>query len=125
MSENLNLVSFFLLTILVLAGFLFLSTYKGRRAVSKVVAAFYQHNALDVQGAKTLRELGLERPDFVQRMMKPRDYKQYALQFLIRKGVLLATEDGRLYLVEEKLDQTLRKPKEAVPPSGQHQSLQD
>ena len=42
-------------------------------------------------------------------MMKPRDYKQYALQLLLQKGVILPTEDGRLYLVEENLDSRLRR----------------
>ena len=74
----------------------------------KVVKIFYQHHALGTNNAKTLRELGLERPDFLQRMMKARDYKQYALEILLKRGIIAATEDGRVYMVEEKLDPELR-----------------
>jgi hypothetical protein len=40
--------------------------------------------------------------------MKPRDYKQYALQILIKRDIILEDEEGRLYMVEERLDQNLR-----------------
>jgi hypothetical protein len=40
--------------------------------------------------------------------MKPRDYKQYALQILIKREIILQNEEGKLYLVEERLDQNLR-----------------
>jgi hypothetical protein len=63
---------------------------------------------LGINNAKTLEELGLEKPDFVQRVMRGRDFKQYALQILIKRGVIYETEDGRLYMVEDKLDQDLR-----------------
>lgn len=94
--------------IIALGGSLYIRTFFTKRAVSKVIEIFYQHNAVGMKGAKTLHELGLERPDFVQRMMRPRDYKQDALQVLIRRGIISQNEDGRLYLVEENLDQDLR-----------------
>ena len=87
---------------------LYIRTFFTKRAVSKVIEIFYQRNAVGMKGAKTLHELGLERPDFVQRMMRPRDYKQDALQILIRRGIIFQNEDGRLHLVEENLDQDLR-----------------
>lgn len=74
----------------------------------KVIEIFRQHNALGIRDAKTLQELGLERPDFVQRIVRGRDFKQYALQILIKRGIICMTEDGRLYMVENKLDQDLR-----------------
>jgi hypothetical protein len=58
--------------------------------------------------AKTLRELGLESPDFFQKMVRPRDYKQYALQILIKRGMVSVTKDGKLFLVEDMLEQRLR-----------------
>lgn len=82
--------------------------FRGRRATFKVIEIFRQHNALGINDAKTVEELGLEKPDFVQRVMRGRDFKQYALQILIKRGVIYVTEDGRLYMVEEKLDQDLR-----------------
>jgi hypothetical protein len=88
---------------------LYIRAFLSRRAFFKVIEIFYQHNALGLGGAKTLHELGLERLDFFQRMMRPRDYKQYALQILIKKGIINVNEDGTLYLVEERLDQNLRR----------------
>jgi hypothetical protein len=82
--------------------------FRGRRAMFKVIEIFRQHNALGISDAKTLQELGLERPDFVQRIVRGRDFKQYALQILIKRGIICVTEDGRLYMVKNKLDQDLR-----------------
>src|SRR3972149_10485032 len=89
-------------------GVLFIRTFFTRRAIFKVIKIFDQHNALGIYGAKTPHELGLERHDFFQRMTRPRDYKQYALQILIKRGIIFENEDGRLYMVEERLDQDLR-----------------
>ena len=94
--------------VVALGGSLYVRTLLTRRAIFKVIEIFYQHHALDMKGAKTQHELGLERPDFLQRMMKPRDYKQYALQILIKREIILQNEEGKLYMVEERLDQSLR-----------------
>ena len=82
--------------------------FRGRRAIFQVIEIFRQHNALRINDAKTLQELGLEKPDFARRIMRGRDFRQYALQILIKRGVIYVTEDGRLYMVEDKLDQDLR-----------------
>jgi hypothetical protein len=106
-----NSISVFLIIIFMivaLSGTFFVRAFFTRRTIFKVVKIFYQHNALGINDAKTLRELGLERLDFVRRMMKPRDYKQYALQILIKRGMINVNADGRLYMVEERLDQELR-----------------
>jgi hypothetical protein len=63
---------------------------------------------LRINDVRTVEELGLEKPDFVQRVMRGRDFRQYALQTLIKRGVIYMTEDGRLYMVEDKLDQDLK-----------------
>jgi hypothetical protein len=89
-------------------GGLFIRTFLTRRAIFKVIEIFYQHHALGMNGAKTLHELGLERPDFFQRMSRPRDYKQSALQLLIKRGIIFENEEGRFFMVEEKLDESLR-----------------
>jgi hypothetical protein len=94
--------------VIVLGGSIYVRTLLTRRAIFKVIEIFYQHRALGMSGAKTRHELGLERPDFLQRMMKPRDYKQYALQILIKREIILEDEGGRLYMLEERLDQNLR-----------------
>jgi hypothetical protein len=94
--------------VIALAGSLYVRTFLTRRGIFKVIEIFYQHHALGMKGAKTRHELGLERPDFLQRMMKPRDYKQYALQILIKREIIFEDEEGKLYMVEERLDQDLR-----------------
>ena len=105
-----SIMVFLVLIVMVIAlgGSLYVRTWLTRRAIFKVVEIFYQHHALEMKGAKTRHELGLERPDFVQRMMRPRDYKQYALQILIKREIILEDEEGKLYMVEERLDQNLR-----------------
>lgn len=108
MAEGYNLLLFLIFMILTLGGILSIYAFQSKRALFKVIGIFCQHEALGMRDAKTLRELGLERPDFVQRMMRPRDYKQYALQILIKRGMVSVTEDGKLYLVEDKLDQSLK-----------------
>jgi hypothetical protein len=108
-TENNSRVFLFLIfMIIAFGGVLYIRTFLTRRAIFKVIKIFYQHNALGIEGAKTLYELGLERPDFFQRMTRPRDYKQYALQILIKRSIILENEDGRMYMVEERLDQNLK-----------------
>ena len=109
MTEN-SIRVFLILILMVIAfgGGLFIRTFLTRRAIFKVIEIFYQHHALGMNGAKTLHELGLERPDFFQRMTRPRDYKQSALQLLIKRGIIFENEEGRFFMVEEKLDESLR-----------------
>jgi hypothetical protein len=94
--------------VIALVGSLYVRTLLTRRAIFKVMEIFYQHHALGIRDAKTRHDLGLEHPDFFQKMMRPRDYKQYALQILIKRGIILEDKEGRLYMVEERLDQNLR-----------------
>lgn len=97
-----------ILMIIAFGGGLYIRTFLTRRAIFKVIEIFYQHNALGLNGAKTPYQLGLERLDFLQRITRRRDYKQNALQILMKEGIILENEDGRLYMVEEKLDENLR-----------------
>ena len=99
---------FFIVMVVALGGSLYVRAFLTKRAIFKVIDIFYRHQALGTKGAKTRHELGLERPDFLQRMMKPRDYKQYALQILMKRELVVEDVEGRLYLVEERLDQNLR-----------------
>ncbi len=97
-----------------LGGSLYVRTLLTRRAIFKVIEIFYQNHALTMKGAKTRHELGLDRPDFLQRMMKPRDYKQYALQILIKREIILEDQEGKLHMVEERLDQNLRSKRKDI-----------
>ena len=116
--DTVRVFLFFVVMVLAFAGVLYIRALFTRRAIFKVIEIFYQHNALEMNSAKTLHELGLERPDFFQRMTKPRDYKQYALQILIKRGMILENGDGKVYLAEERLDQDLRKKRNNLPSQG-------
>ena len=109
MQEN-NTSSMLILVLMIIAfgGGLYIRTWLTKRAVFKVIGIFYQHNALGTKDAKTRHELGLERRDLLQRMTRPRDYKQHALQLLMQKDMIFENEDGRLYLDEKKLGQDVR-----------------
>jgi hypothetical protein len=74
-----------------------------KRAVNQVVAIFERKSALDLRSAKTIDELGLRPPTFLEGMMRMRDFKPYALQMLLQAGVVCQTDGGRLYLLQDKL----------------------
>ena len=99
---------FSLVMTLLLGLALWISGFRTKRAIFKVIEIFCQHNALRALNAKTRDELGLTPPDLLQRMTQLRDYKPYALKILIQRGIVDMTLDGKLYLVEEKLDPVLR-----------------
>jgi len=108
LAEVSRVILILILVIIAFGGGLYIPIFLTRRAIFKVIEIFYQHKALGINSAKTLHQLGLERPDFLQRVTRPRDYKQNALQVLIKRGIIFENEDGRLYMVEEKLDEHLR-----------------
>ena len=100
-----NTTAFFILLIIILAilGFFVLPRIRIRRAVSQVVAIFEHNNALDARSAKTIDELGLRTPTFLEGMLRIRDFKPYALQILMNAEVVRQTDGGRLYLSQDKL----------------------
>ena len=53
--------------------------------------------------------MGLNPADFMTRITSLRDYKPQALQILMGEGVVASTEEGKLYLVEEKCREFLEK----------------
>ena len=99
-----------LLTALVFIGIaLFISGLMTKRAISRVLNIFRKNNALGIQQAKTLIELGLQPPNLIQRFTQARDYKQNALKILIKAEIIRVTEDGRLFLPQEKYNELLAK----------------
>jgi hypothetical protein len=109
MTSFLTVLVFAVLLIAAFAGTMMIRNFLTRRAVSRVIRIFYDQRALTLSEAKTLPELGLQRPDLLQRMTKPRDYRQSALQILMRQGVIHVSAEGRLYLVEQNLNEKLRR----------------
>ena len=103
----------YLIFIYVLIPALFISVFfipalLTRRAVFKVIKIFCRYDALSVKNAKSAEELGLNPPDFFERMFRPRDYKPYALRMLKQQNIVHTTGDGRLYMTEERLTSNLR-----------------
>jgi hypothetical protein len=86
-----------------LLGLFVISRWRSKRAVRQVIAIFRQNSALDKKTAKTIDELGLKPRGFKEGMFRGRDFKPYALNALVKAGVLQSTEDGRLYLAEDTL----------------------
>jgi hypothetical protein len=107
--NNIKAFLFLILMIAAFGGVFYVRAFLTKRAIFKVIDIFYKHNALGMNGAKAPHELGLESKNFFQRMTRPRDYKQYALQILIKREIILLNEEGRLYMVEERLEPALRK----------------
>jgi hypothetical protein len=76
-----------------------------RRAARQVIKIFRAQNATESKNARTIDELGLRPLGVMERMMRRRDYKPQALDALVQMGVVKVTEDGKLYLSEEKLSE--------------------
>ena len=104
---------FFILVLLAVFGIslFILPRFMLKRAMSQVIRIFRAHRSMSKENAKTVQELGLQPHSFMERFMKTRDYKPYAVQLLARQGILCQTEDGRWYLSEEKLDELLGQKK--------------
>jgi len=101
-----NALFILILVILAILGFFVLPRMRMKRAVNQVVAIFERNNALDLRSAKTIDELGLGPPTFLEGMMRMRDFKPYALQLLMKADVVRHTDGGRLYLLQDKLAAT-------------------
>ncbi len=104
--ENALIFSLVMTSLMGLA--LWISGFRTKRAIFRVIGSFCQHNALRALNAKTRDELGLTPPDLLQRMTQLRDYKPYALKILIQRRIVNVTADGKLYLAEEKMSPVLR-----------------
>ena len=95
-----------LLIIVALVSMLVIPQWLIKRAVPQVIRIFREHNAIDIKNAKTLDELRLRPRGMMQQMFRRRDYKQYALTALMQADIIQMTEDGKLYLSEEKLSES-------------------
>ena len=87
----------FILAIFVIPRFLM------KRAARQVIRIFMETNSLCSQVPKTVEELGLKKQSFIEGLFRAKDYKPYALRMLVNVGVVRASEDGRLCLLEERV----------------------
>ena len=104
----------FILAMLVLAllAWLLIPAWMVKRNIPKVVDIFQKNNAIGIQNAKTIEELGLKPKSILELMFRVRDWKPKALDLLIQTNVVLMTEDGKLYITEGSLaSATWLKPK--------------
>ena len=86
-----------------IAAALLVSARMTKRAVGQVIAIFQTQNAIGIQQAKTVNELGLSPPNLMERFTRMRDYKQSALSILMKADIVQTTEDGRLFISAVKL----------------------
>jgi len=91
------------LVVIALVVMIFVPRWFMKRAFPKVIRIFREHNAINEKNAKTVVELGLTPPTFIQRLSRFRDYKPQALDLLKRADIVQVTEDGKLYLSEDRL----------------------
>jgi TctA family transporter len=97
----------FILLLIFLGAWLLLPQFMTRRAAKKVIKIFRSHHALDVNSARSAEQMGLAaKPFFSLARFGTRDWKPRALQLLFEAGVIQATPDNRLYLDEQKLQNT-------------------
>ncbi len=92
-----------LLIIVALAAFIFIPQFLLRQAVGQVIRIFRKQNATTPLTARTAEELQLQQKSYFQRMMGRRDYKPYALEALVKAGIVKTAENARLFLSEETL----------------------
>ncbi len=96
-------VSIFLILFILLILSFRLSLYLARRAVCTVITIFRDFKAVQFQNAMPLEIMGLgPRPLLSFRLL--RDYKPWALQTLVRSGVIRMGMEGTYYLSEDTLN---------------------
>jgi hypothetical protein len=100
MEDPLNLFSIAILLMLAFLAVLRIQAFLVKRALTQVIDRFRTSHSLCSQGSKTVDELELRPPDFLERIYKPRDYKPYALKMLIRTGAVRLSGNGKMCLLE-------------------------
>ncbi len=99
--NSIVVVVLFFIVLLVVGAFI--SRWRIKKAMRQVVRAFREENTTNSRSARTIGELGLSPKGRMAGMFKGRDYKPHALSMLIKADIVLTTEDGKLYLSEDKL----------------------
>jgi hypothetical protein len=104
--ESTRAIIFLILIMVLLLALAFLgSNFMMRRAVKAVIKMFRQGQALSPETARTAEDLGFKRKSLIQ-FKAFRDYKPSAMNVLMRADIIQTTEDGRVFLSEDRLMQT-------------------
>ena len=98
-------IMFFTMSFLVI---LFIQGLMFKRAVFQVIRIFRENRSFCSEKPKKVEELGLQPTGYIQRMFRRRDYKPYALQAMIKQGIVRLTEDGKVCLLKDKVAESLR-----------------
>ena len=99
-----DLIVIIVVVILAIAAMLIIPQWRLRRNIPKIIRIFREGSAVGIKNAKTLDELGLmSRKGMMGGLFSRRDYRQYALDALMRSGIIEITEDEKFYLVEDNL----------------------
>ena len=102
-----NTIIFIVLIIVVLLLAMFIvPRWRLKRAIRQVIRIFRENNAVDTRTAKTIDELGLRPRSMIEGMFKGRDYKQYAMNALMKSDIIKMTEGGKLYLSGDRLQES-------------------
>ena len=109
MGNPLDPIPFLMMLALFILAALKIQGYLLKRAITQVIDRFRQHNSLCSQGSKTLDQLDLQPPTFIDRMTKPRDYKPYALRMLIKANAVRVNADDKMCLLEHELSRFQQK----------------
>ncbi len=106
MSESTRIITILVLIIVLLLAAAYIGTsYMMRRATGAVIRIFRENEALSTEKAMTVQDLKLA-PRGLFQVNLFRDYKPTALQFMMKNDIVRATDDGRVYLSEETLQQS-------------------
>jgi len=100
MSDTTSIV---ILVVVLLFVMFVLPQLRLRIAIPSVIRLFRQSNAVGIENAKTIEELGLKPKSMARAVFSGQDYKMTALQVLRKTEVIQSTEDGKLYLSEKDL----------------------
>jgi hypothetical protein len=99
------LILFVLCIILLLVLSFFIQSLMMRRAMKAVIKILRFKQSLTPETAQFANDVGIKKRSFIN-FKGVRDYKPNALQYLMNQEIILVTEDGRIYLSEEKLLQS-------------------
>ncbi len=89
-------------------GFFYIPVLLMRRSALRLIQTFCRQDALEIDKAKTVEELGLIHQDPGLGPTRPRDFKLLALNYLVKAGIIHVTEGQKLYMAEDRLDEGLR-----------------
>ncbi|MFC1592551.1 hypothetical protein ACFL4C_00855 [Candidatus Omnitrophota bacterium] len=98
-----NTLILILAFVILVVAMLAIPRWRLKRGIRQVIKIFRKHNALSIRNAREVYEMGFHGRGFLEVMVRGHDYQQYALRELLKAGVIQSTEDGRLYLSEDRL----------------------